>query len=55
MTHITRRKFMATGAGALGASIAFPGLVFGQSRFKLKCANIMPADHPLNVRWRYPS
>ena len=45
-----RRKLIIAGASAAGASIAFPSLVWGQAQFKMKCANIMPADHPLNVR-----
>lgn len=49
MTDITRRKLILTGA-ALGTTLAFPAIVRGQSQFKLKFANIMPVDHPLNVR-----
>ncbi|CAG2154766.1 TRAP transporter substrate-binding protein [Cupriavidus numazuensis] len=55
MVNSTRRRLVLTGAAAAGASMAFPGLVFGQAKFKLKCANIMPVDHPLNVRLREAS
>lgn len=48
---IDRRRVLGAGA-CLGTSIAFPAVVFGQAQFRLKCANIMPADHPLNVRLR---
>ena len=51
---ITRRTFLLTGAAA-GASLAFPGISFGQAQYKLKFANIMPVDHPLNVRMREAS
>ena len=52
--NITRRSFLLSGTAA-GASIAFPGIAFGQAQFKLKFANIMPVDHPLNVRMREAS
>ena len=52
--NVTRRNFLLTGAAA-GASIAFPGIAFGQAQYKLKFANIMPVDHPLNVRMREAS
>lgn len=48
--NTNRRKLVIASASAVGASIAFPSLVWGQAQFKMKCANIMPADHPLNVR-----
>ena len=51
---ISRRSFLMSGTAA-GASIAFPGIAFGQAQFKLKFANIMPVDHPLNVRMREAS
>ena len=51
---MTRRNFLVTGAAA-GASLAFPGIAFGQAQYKLKFANIMPVDHPLNVRMREAS
>lgn len=46
-----RRKIVVSGA-ALGATLAFPAIVRGQAQFKLKFANIMPTDHPLNTRMR---
>ncbi|RFB68177.1 TRAP transporter substrate-binding protein [Herbaspirillum sp. 3R11] len=50
----TRRKLIITGAAgasiATVASMAFPSLAWGQAQFKMKCANIMPGDHPLNIR-----
>ena len=51
---ISRRSFLLSGTAA-GASIAFPGIAFGQAQYKLKFANIMPVDHPLNVRMREAS
>lgn len=50
MINLNRRKIVMSGAGALGAAMGMPAVVWGQSQFTLKCANIMPADHPLNVR-----
>lgn len=52
MTTITRRNLLVSGASALGASIGFPAVVWGQPQFKMKFANIMPPDHPLNVRMK---
>lgn len=46
-----RRKLVLSGATA-GAALAFPAIVLGQPQFRLKFANIMPVDHPLNVRMR---
>jgi tripartite ATP-independent transporter DctP family solute receptor len=46
----TRRKLIVSGATTVGALIALPSVAWGQAQFKMKCANIMPADHPLNVR-----
>jgi len=51
MTQINRRNLL-TGSAALSTSLAFPSIVWGQAQFKLKFANIMPGDHPLNVRMR---
>ena len=51
MTDINRRRVLGATAAA-GATLAFPGLVFGQAQYKLKFANIMPLDHPLNTRMR---
>ena len=55
MIDITRRKIVLSGATGIGASMAFPSIVWGQAQFNLKCANIMPVDHPLNVRLREAS
>ena len=51
---MSRRSFLLTGAAA-GASLGFPGISFGQAQYKLKFANIMPVEHPLNVRMREAS
>lgn len=51
MTDLNRRRVLGATAAA-GAALAFPGLVFGQAQYKLKFANIMPVDHPLNTRMR---
>ena len=51
MTEISRRRALGATAAAAGY-LAFPGLAFGQAQFKLKFANIMPSDHPLNTRMR---
>ena len=51
MTQVSRRHALGVTAAAAG-SLAFPGLAFGQAQFKLKFANIMPSDHPLNTRMR---
>jgi len=50
VTDRASRRRAVMGACALGASVAFPALVRGEAQFKLKCANIMPIDHPLNLR-----
>ena len=54
MTDLNRRRALRVAAAA-GTTLAFPGLVFGQAQYKLKFANIMPVDHPLNVRMREAS
>ncbi len=54
MTDISRRHLLS-GAAAVGSTLAFPSVVWGQAQFNLKCANIMPSDHPLNVRLREAS
>lgn len=53
--NLNRRKIVVGAASAAGASLALPATVWGQAQFKLKCANIMPVDHPLNVRLREAS
>ena len=54
MIDIKRRQLVLTGA-ALGTTLAFPGIVRAQAPFKLKFANIMPVDHPLNIRMKEAS
>ncbi|MFN9774213.1 MAG: TRAP transporter substrate-binding protein [Burkholderiales bacterium] len=51
MTDQRRRRVLGASAAASGA-LAFPAIAFGQAQFKLKFANIMPSDHPLNTRMR---
>ncbi len=46
---IQRRRLIQASIAA-GTGIAFPSIVFGEAQFRLKVANIMPADHPLNLR-----
>ena len=52
--NINRRSLIQASI-ATGAGIALPSIVFGQAQFRLKFANIMPADHPLNVRMQEAS
>ena len=54
MIDIKRRQLVLTGA-ALGTTLAFPGIVRAEAPFKLKFANIMPVDHPLNIRMKEAS
>jgi TRAP-type transport system periplasmic protein len=49
MQAISRRHLLLAGT-ALGASLALPGMLRAAPEFRLKFANIMPADHPLNTR-----
>jgi tripartite ATP-independent transporter DctP family solute receptor len=49
------RRQMVSGCAAASAGLAFPAVVFGQAQYKLKFANIMPLDHPLNVRMKEAS
>ncbi len=51
MTDTSRRRIIVSGA-ALGTALACPAIVRGQAQFRLKFANIMPVEHPLNVRMR---
>lgn len=51
MTDTSRRRIIVSGA-ALGTALACPAIVRGQAPFRLKFANIMPVEHPLNVRMR---
>jgi tripartite ATP-independent transporter DctP family solute receptor len=43
------------GGAATGAGLAFPAVVLAQPKHRMKFANIMPPDHPLNVRMREAS
>ncbi len=56
MIDVKRRQLVLTGA-ALGTTLAFPGIARAQApaQFKLKFANIMPVDHPLNIRMKEAS
>ncbi len=49
MTSLSRRHFIAS-ATLLGAGVAMPSILRAAPTFKLKFANIMPVDHPLNTR-----
>ena len=51
---ISRRQVVKASL-ATGSGLAFPSIVFGQAQFKMKFANIMPPDHPVNVRMREAS
>lgn len=51
---MNRRQLIKTSIAA-GSGLAFPAFVFGQAQFKMKFANIMPPDHPLNVRMKEAS
>ncbi|SFO94479.1 tripartite ATP-independent transporter solute receptor, DctP family [Bradyrhizobium sp. Ghvi] len=49
MRKLSRRSMLHGGVGiALG--LAYPSIVRAEPQFKLKFANIMPKDHPLNTR-----
>ena len=52
--NLNRRQLIQASAAA-GTSLAFPALVWGQAQFRLKFANIMPVDHPLNIRMQEAS
>jgi tripartite ATP-independent transporter DctP family solute receptor len=51
---LNRRDLMKASV-ATGAALSFPAVVFGQPKHRMKFANIMPPDHPLNVRMREAS
>lgn len=51
---LNRRQIIQASA-AIGTGLSFPAIVHGQAQFRLKFANIMPADHPLNLRMREAS
>lgn len=50
MTIMSRRRLLLTGTVAAGGAVAMPAIVSAAPEFKLKFANIMPLDHPLNTR-----
>ena len=49
MSFISRRHLLRAGS-ALCVSLAAPTIVQAAPEFRLKFANIMPVDHPLNTR-----
>jgi tripartite ATP-independent transporter DctP family solute receptor len=49
MRMISRRRLLVSG-GALCAGVAAPSIVHAAPEFRLKFANVMPVDHPLNTR-----
>jgi tripartite ATP-independent transporter DctP family solute receptor len=51
---ITRRQFIQASVVA-STGLAFPLVARSQAQFKLKFANIMPPDHPLNLRMKEAS
>jgi len=49
MESIARRGLLLGGSALCGA-MAAPAILRGEPQYRLKFANIMPADHPLNTR-----
>lgn len=49
------RRHILQASAAVGTGLAFPAIVRGQAQYRLKFANIMPADHPLNTRMKEAS
>jgi TRAP-type transport system periplasmic protein len=49
MESIARRGLLLGGSALCGAMVA-PAILRGEPQYRLKFANIMPADHPLNTR-----
>jgi TRAP-type transport system periplasmic protein len=47
---VISRRHLFTSTAAFGATLAMPGIVKAAPEFKLKFANVMPVDHPLNTR-----
>lgn len=47
---VISRRTLLTSTAAAGATLAMPAIVRAAPEFKLKFANIMPVDHPLNTR-----
>jgi tripartite ATP-independent transporter DctP family solute receptor len=52
--NVNRRQ-MIQGSISVGAGLAFPAILRAQPQFRMKFANIMPVDHPLNVRMKEAS
>jgi TRAP-type transport system periplasmic protein len=46
----TNRRQLIKASAAAGTGLAFPATAWGQAQYRLKFANIMPVDHPLNGR-----
>jgi TRAP-type transport system periplasmic protein len=47
---VISRRHLFTSTAAFGATLAMPAIVKAAPEFKLKFANVMPVDHPLNTR-----
>ncbi|MGY3238507.1 MULTISPECIES: TRAP transporter substrate-binding protein [unclassified Bradyrhizobium] len=54
MRKLSRRGLMLGGTG-LAVGFASPSILRAEPQFKMKFANIMPTDHPLNARMREAS
>ncbi|MCJ9728609.1 TRAP transporter substrate-binding protein [Bradyrhizobium sp. PRIMUS42] len=54
MRKLSRRGVLLGGTG-LALGLASPSVLRAEPQFKMKFANIMPADHPLNARMREAS
>jgi tripartite ATP-independent transporter DctP family solute receptor len=52
---ILNRRQIIKASLATGSGLAFPAIAFGQAQFTMKFANIMPVDHPLNLRMKEAS
>ncbi|WMY11775.1 TRAP transporter substrate-binding protein [Paraburkholderia phenoliruptrix] len=48
--HDANRRKLLVGAGAIAASAMLPKFAFAAPEYRLKFANIMPDNHPLNTR-----
>jgi hypothetical protein len=44
------RRDLLLGGSALCGAMAAPAILREEPQYRLKFANIMPADHPLNTR-----
>jgi len=49
MIDISRRQFLS-GTTVVGAGLGMPSIARAAAEYRLKFANIMPVDHPLNTR-----